>query len=316
MEHLLDSDPSFVFLTETWLKTNRNNVTALVKEYEYELVHNIRKNREKENGGGVGILLKTNIKYKRIDQKQFTSFEHIVVKLHLEDSSSLLLVSIYRVLFVSVTVFLDEIVKLFEMLVTLKDNIVLAGDINIHMDEDSLYPTKFKDILDTFNITQHVHFPTHIQGHTLDIIATFGEHPTISSVKSNENDVSHHYLIGFHISVKPKVKQEKEITYRKLKEIDPERFNADILEKLDITLESFGDNVKRYNEVLNEIINEHAPVKTRRIKIVPNAPWFDAEYANLRKLRRKAEKQYQKSKLAADKERYVNLRKQTNKVSL
>ena len=82
MEHLLDRDPSIVFLQETWLKTNRNNVTALVKEYDYVLLHNIRKNREKENGGGVGVLLKKDIKYKRINHSQFTSFEHIIVKIN------------------------------------------------------------------------------------------------------------------------------------------------------------------------------------------------------------------------------------------
>ena len=272
MKHLLDRNPSIVFISETWLKSNKNNVTALVKEYDYVLVHNIRKNREKENGGGVGLMLKTNIKFKRIHQKQFTSFEHIVVKILLSGNTSLLLVSIYRVLFVSITVFLDEFVKLLEMLVTLKDTIVLAGDINVHMEEDSLYPNKFKDILDTFNITQHVNFPTHIQGHTLDIIATFGGKPIISNITSNENDVSHHALIDLHISVVPEVK------------------HADVSEKLDLTSQSFGDNVKRYNEVLNEILDEHAPMRTRTIKVVPHAPWFDAEYDNLRKLRRNADK--------------------------
>ena len=58
MEHVIDNDPSIVLLQETWLKSNRSNVTALVKEYGYILLHNIRKNREKNSGGGVGILLK------------------------------------------------------------------------------------------------------------------------------------------------------------------------------------------------------------------------------------------------------------------
>ena len=56
MEHVIDRDPSIVLLQETWLKTNRSNVTSMVKEYGYILLHNIRKNREKTGGGGVGIL--------------------------------------------------------------------------------------------------------------------------------------------------------------------------------------------------------------------------------------------------------------------
>ena len=150
MEHLLDRGPSIVFLSETWLKSNRNEVTSLVKTYGYILLHNIRKNREKETGGGVGILLKFGICYKRIKHKQFSSFEHIVIKAMLENNS-LILVSIYRVLFVSVTVFLED-VQMFELLVTLKEDIILAGDVNIHMEEDELYANRFRGILNTFNI--------------------------------------------------------------------------------------------------------------------------------------------------------------------
>ena len=32
-----------------------------------------------------------------------------------------------------------------------------------------------------------------------------------------------------------------------------------------------------YNEVLSEILNEHAPIKKRTIKVVPKAPRFDGE---------------------------------------
>ena len=32
------------------------------------------------------------------------------------------------------------------------------------------------------------------------------------------------------------------------------------------------------------VLKEHAPLKSRKIKIVPDAPWFDAEYENLLRL--------------------------------
>ena len=116
---------------------------------------------------------------------QFTSFEHKVVKVIIENNKSLLLISIYRVLFVPVTVFLVEIVELFEYLIAQKDDILLAGDVNIHMETDETYANKFKDILRNFNIKQHVHFPTHVQGHTLDIIGTLGETPLVSKVEQD-----------------------------------------------------------------------------------------------------------------------------------
>ena len=315
MEHLLDRDPSLVFLSETWLKSNRNNVTALVKDYGYILLHNRRKNREKATGGGVGILLKMDLKYKQVPHKQFSSFEHIIIRIPVTGRTSLLLVSIYRVLFVSTAVFLDEIVTLFEMLVTMKDNFILAGDVNIHMDEDYIYANRFKDILNTFNMVQHVDVSTHRQGHTLDIVVTFGDNPIITNIESNEYDISHHSLVDFHAAIVPEVKHEKEITYRKWKDIDPEQFKKDVSEKTALTSESFGENMRTYNKVLTEILEEHAPVKSRIIKVVPNAPWFDAEYASLRKQRRKAEKRYKKSQLASDKDKYRTLRKQATQLA-
>ena len=54
-------------------------------------------------------------------------------------------------------------------------------------------------------------------------------------------------------------------------------------------------------------LNSLASLKSKSVKIVPNAPWFYCEYENLRKLHRKAEKQSKRTGL----EDYRNLRKQT-----
>ena len=38
------------------------------------------------------------------------------------------------------------------------------------------------------------------------------------------------------------------------------------------------------------ILDQHAPLKEKTISFMEHAPWFDSEYKDLRKLRRKAEK--------------------------
>ena len=48
-------------------------------------------------------------------------------------------------------------------------------------------------------------------------------------------------------------------------------------------------------------MDSHAPLKTKQIKVVPNAPWFDCEYNALRILRRKAERKYKKTGLQVHK---------------
>ena len=48
---------------------------------------------------------------------------------------------------------------------------------------------------------------------------------------------------------------------------------------------------------------------------MPNSPWFDEEYKKMRKERRKAEKVFKKSKLNSDREKFLNLRKQTTELA-
>ena len=52
MEHIQDRQSDVVFLNETWLQSEKNSITAEIKTYGYELLHNIRKDREKDGGGG------------------------------------------------------------------------------------------------------------------------------------------------------------------------------------------------------------------------------------------------------------------------
>ena len=186
MEYILDRDYDVVFLSETWLTSDFNHVTALVKSYGYMLLHNRRKNRLKEIGGGVGILLKLSIGSKHIKSKEYSSFELTIVKVFLTNEKSLTLVCIYRLLFMSITVFFEELVQMLENLITSKDIIILAGDVNIHTETTDVHSRQFSEVLDMFNMVQHVKCPTHKLGHTLDIVATLRDNPPVINVRANE----------------------------------------------------------------------------------------------------------------------------------
>ena len=54
MEHILNCDADVIFITETWMPDDTNDITATIKSYGYQLLHNRRKDREKTLGGGGG----------------------------------------------------------------------------------------------------------------------------------------------------------------------------------------------------------------------------------------------------------------------
>ena len=83
MVHIKDYNADVVFLSETWMRSEKDDITAMIKPYGYTLVHNRRRNRDKVLGGGVGVMFKTGMSYKQISCKPFSSFEHTIVKVQL-----------------------------------------------------------------------------------------------------------------------------------------------------------------------------------------------------------------------------------------
>ena len=252
MEHILDRDSDIAFLTETWLTSECNHVTAMVKTHGYELLHCRRKNSVKEVGGGVGVLVKAKIKKKQLKSKNVSSFEHTIVKIFLHNNKSITLVCIYRLLFVSVVIILQELTQLLELMIVSHERVIIAGDVNIHTETDGSFSKQFADILDMFNMIQHVKEPTHIKGHTLDIVATFRNDPIVSGVEVNDYDISHHYLIDFMATCSPIVPDFKTIAYRNIKGVDAELFSTDINQRWNEILEggSFGENMEEYNKIM------------------------------------------------------------------
>ena len=73
---------------------------------------------------------------------------------------------------------------------------------------------------------------------------------------------------------------------------------------------SFEENINSYNVAIKQIVDNHAPIKTKTVKEVRSAPWFDGEYEELRRKRRHAEKQFRNTGCTIHKENYTKLGKQ------
>ena len=322
LEHVIDNDADVVFLTETWMEADKNDITSMVKDRGYKMHHDRRKDREKEIGGGVGILVKMTMVSKHITSKAFSSFEHTMVEVKLTNNTKLILISLYRLQFVKANTFLDEFSEFLEMLSVMKDNFVLSGDINFHLETDTGIISSLNDIFTMFNLVQHVNFPTHRYGHALDFVLTRKEAPNICKLEPNDVNLSDHFMVTFGIEVEVVKHEYKTLSFRNYKATTEEQFMTTVKEKYRSVLENdtagastMSGRVKCYNAAIKESVDTSYPLVTKRIKLVPNAPWFDSEYKELRKLRRRAEKKYKKTKLPEDKERFVILRKQTTSLA-
>ena len=293
MEHLLDIKPDIVFLTETWLQSERNVITAEIKEFGYKLYHDIRQEeRRKEIGGGFGIMVNPQLTTKQLPIKNFESFEHSIITVQLANSS-IYLISVYRLQFIPIATFMTEFTELLDVYMIPNELCIIAGDFNIHYETEKTSAKQFKEILDIYSLQQHIHEPTHIKGHTLDLVIT----PSVDSLLTNINvtpiDLSHHYLIDFKINLEAHRNIDKIITYRSINKIDNSSLRNDISYQLNSLPEEteFCLKIENYNSTLTKIITEHAPWKTMKVKNA-KPPWFDEDYYRIRKLRRQAEKRF------------------------
>ena len=313
MEYLSDHNADIAFITETWLKSDKNSVTAEIKNHGYKLKHNIRKDPDKDRGGGVGILVKSTLSPTQISSKHFDSFEHVVIKLPCSNNRNIWLISIYRLQHVPVSVFHEEFTELLEMYTVLNDDFIIAGDINIHVETDETSSVKFHEIIDLFNLKQHVIGPTHIKGHTIDVIITKNKKSAVERVVITEYNLSHHFLIDWIYNAEVNEVITKTITYRNISKVNNDKFCEDIITEYSKTpdTKNMKEKMDNYNSAMTSVMNKHAHEKTKTIKIVPRVPWFDSEYAALRRQRRKAEKKYKKSGSQEDHCTYTNIRNQT-----
>ena len=314
----VDNHCDFLAITETWLKSEDTDGTT-VKDLcptGYNFIHQPRLNGR---GGGVSLLYRSVFQVRSNDIKTFSTFEYLDVFVNY-DSTCLNIIVLYRPPNTSVRVFIDEFSSLLEQVVLLSDYPLIVGDFNIHVDNpDDSEAADFDSLLNSFGLCQMVHFPTHCNGHTLDLVLT-KECKTSSYVTdfvSTDPCLSDHLVVMFKL---PRIKKrhftQKRISYRKLKSLDGEAFQASISDSFSglVNSDDLCKLVDGYSQVVTAALDRHAPLKSRVITIRPRAPWYTEEIAEAKKARRRAERRWRRSKESDDRLIYVNLCKSVNAI--
>ena len=171
---MVDKDIDILGITETWLHGNDldNPVLAELVPSGYSFGHSARHD---SRGGGVGLMFKKSLNVKFPVAESYNSFEMVNAEIKLAGKSINLYV-IYRPPpssenRVSCESFLDEFGTLLENSVIDPRPLLITGDFNFHVDNKSeVDANNFSDLLESFNLCQHVMESTHCAGHTLDLI--------------------------------------------------------------------------------------------------------------------------------------------------
>lgn len=310
-DYVVDNQIDILGITETWTKSDgqSNCVVNELSPRGYAFIH---VPRTKRSGGGVGLLYNKCLKIERILSTKYSSFEHLEVNVNTPDAV-LRVAVVYRpppskVNKFTASQFLQDFNDLLEHFSVTSGRLLLMGDFNFHVNEPSRdrMAAKFLDMLDSYNLVQHVKEATHKRKGTLDLLITRASEDTVLDCKVDDPDLSDHYAVHSRLKLTKPIASKVELTYRKLRCVDIEKFR-DELSTLPI-FTSPASNVDalldQYQSNLAGLVDSHAPLKKRLVTLRPSAPWYNDNIASAKRERRKYERRWRKSGLTIHQELY------------
>ena len=174
-------------------------------------------------------------------------------------------------------------------------DIILTGDFNIHMDSTSNnYANQFKDLLSAHGLIQHITSPAHRYGHCLDLMVTReNTSPLISNITIHPG-LSDHYAI-MNLKKPPMPTKYYFCNYSPLEKCNIQDLCYDIesqVENVNLEDGELDSCVNLFESNVRNILDDHAPLKTRTVKLQTESPWFNDDIRAARKTRRQLERKW------------------------
>ena len=281
-----DNSIDILIVTETWHMLSTDVALRSAAPTGYSIIdvpRPVLHDGVSVNHGGLAIFHGPSLSARFIHLPlKPTTFELMVCILK-SGTNNVICAAIYRPGSQPATaMFMDEFSAVLEVLAIYQSTVIIAGDFNIHCDvADDVHTARLLDLLDAFGLRQHVDKPTHVSGHTLDLIIT-----AVDTILSHlhvdpPNILSDHSLItcNLPISLQPVDRRRLRLT-RRLNMVDSRIFSARVQTSSlcvfpleDLPLDAL---CARYSAVLSNILDDLAPTKAIMVKDCPKSPWFDS----------------------------------------
>ena len=228
------SPPNILAVTETWqteieFHDNNSIVEILNTLVDYGFYHVPRLNRA---GGGTGVFLRKGFSVHKNDTPIFTSMEYIDLTIKPSSRSSIRLITVYRPTRSQKNraTFFNEFSLLLESVNLTPGYPLINGDLNFHMDvSDNVNASAFRDLLESAGLKQHVSFPTHRCGHTLDLIIDRQADNVLSAFSVRSDLPSDHYAVLCTIAFQRPKTTKSQVVFRKFCDMDMVAWKEDIV---------------------------------------------------------------------------------------
>ena len=283
-EILNEFDLDILCLTETWLFPSDIDIVGAALPESHSMAHVPRTTTTGAPGGGVALIYSlaiSNIKH-GMAAFQASSFELMGASFSCHRQTINIYI-VYRPGHPGTDrAFMEEFGSFLDGLLLVRGNSIICGDFNYWVDDPSSKPfsAEFVELLDLSNFENFVSFPTHLSGHTLDLIlapagSEYVKHVEALPIDSNMSD---HALILFCLEVMRPHAVKKTITFRSYRNVNNNSIVNDIehiLNILDVSSLTAEDCAIWYNNFFYSLEKKFCPLISKEILVKADAPWYD-----------------------------------------
>jgi exonuclease III len=309
---LQSHDIKILALCETWQNETTTTPAQLgdITPPGYQFIGQPRKSKSSLHscGGGLGFLVDDNFKTQVNHLPPSPSFESLAVTIN-SPSGFITVYNVYRPPDSSshsttFATFLSDFSAFLSLATTNPHEFLITGDFNIHVNNQSdSHAKQFLDLLASHSLQQHVSFPTHDKGNTLDLIILpthSSLHPVITSSPTSPSD--HFLIITVLDTQQPPPRQARLRSFRRINSINVDNFISDVSHSTLITdpPANLEDLISCYNSTLTAILDTHAPLQTKPVRSTKSNPWFTPALRVLKSARRRLERKWKSCKSSAN----------------
>lgn len=282
-----------MFITETWIAIGDMSPFSELIPRDCKFFNTPRSSGR---GGGLVSIFKEKFNCRLISTEEYQTFERQL--LILDIGSPVAVVVIYRPPKAQKD-FINEFGDFLGGLFSNFDKLLILGDFNIHVCcPENVMSKDFLNLMDSFDLTQLVNGPTHIYGHTIDLVLTHGLF--IEDLELYDHVISDHKPILFNISVSccPVNPVKSLQSCRSFSATTGTEFSTNFNEVCKISESALLDmGVEEHlywlYSTCKDVLDAVAPQNTKQRK-VRSDPWLNNEIRGLRRICRQAERKWKK----------------------
>ena len=277
-QHSLD----VFLLTETWHDSDSVSISRL-RRAGFSVADQprprLRTDNLHTNHGGVAIISKPCVRQTRLGSSfSPTTFEAVCVRLH-SGSTSAVVILIYRTGPVTCS-FFDELSHLLDETAVQSCPVIIAGDLNIHVEKpDNPHAKSLCELLSAYGFTLRVDTPTHDLGGTLDVVFTRSDLPDIV-VAASDPGVSDHCLLTWSFPFSPSPPVYVSLTRRPWSRLDLLEFRRELSGSTICLPHTWKDRsadelASAFDVCIVSVLDLLIPLRTITLRRRPSDPWFD-----------------------------------------